>query len=168
MARAYRELIDKEAERAEADLTAFRSRALSVITTSSGLVTLLTGLITFAASKAEDDKGVADGVIALLALSFAGFFVAALLGLWTNMSKDVDRPAGTELDALVDEERWERYAGLSSSEERQVAKVTATYVKSVRSIADTAGCRLNLAIGFQVGGLLFAAIAGVVAAATIN
>lgn len=168
MTSPYLELIQQEAKRAEEDLSSFRARALTIVTTSSGVVTLLTGLITFGASKFEEDKGLPDAVIALLACAFTGFVVAAGLALWANHGGEIDRPRGTGLTDLTERASWEADASNPSEEERQVAIVLVKYVKSLRTLADRTAVNLNVAIGCQIAGITFAALAGLVAALTIN
>lgn len=168
MVHPYRDLIEQEANRAEADLIAFRSRALTVVTTSAGIVTLMTGLITFGASKAEQEKGVPDAVIFFLVLAFVAFLAAATLALWSNTAKDVDRPSGKQLLELSEEPGWSEFNAEPLREEKRVAHVLAVYVKSLRKVADKTAERLNLAIGCQILGLLLTALAGVIAVVTLN
>lgn len=168
MTSAYLELIQQEAKRAEDDLSSFRARALTIVTTSSGVVTLLTGLVTFGASKLEKEKGLPDGVIVLLACAFAGFVVAAGLALWANRGGEIDRPNGADLSALTEPTSWQQDVLNPSEEERQVAATLVKYVTSLRSLADRTAKDLNVAIGCQIAGITFAAVAGFVAALTIN
>ena len=75
----YSALIDKEAERAETDLSDFRSRAVTVLTTSSAIVTLMTGLVTFAATKV-DAKTFHVPILSILVVEVSLlFFVMALV-----------------------------------------------------------------------------------------
>ena len=150
------ELIQSELTRAETDLTGFRSRALTVVTTSAGVVTLLTGLVTFAASRAEEDDGINAASVALIAVALAGFVVAAVLALFANRSREIRRPKADSLRVAVTPEGW--YDDEDDSEhQREVASVLVTYLISVRNAADSTARTLNRAIACQIFGLLFAA-----------
>ena len=166
MAHPYRELIEAEAGRSEGDLAAFRSRAISIVTTSSGIITLLTGIVTFAASKAEEEKGVPDRVIALLAFSFLALLVACVIALWVNMADDVFRPDADNLVELASYDEWAEYD--PTEQERQIAEATAKYLVDLQIISNAAARKLNGAASLQILGLALAAVAGVVAALSIN
>jgi hypothetical protein len=161
-------LVQQEAKRAEDDLSSFRARALTIVTTSSGVVTLLTGLITLGASKVEEEKGLPDGVIVLLAFAFTAFVTAAGLALWANRGGEIDRPSGADLTALTEPSSWTEDAANPSEEERQVAVSLVKYVVTLRSLADRTASNLNVAIACQIAGITFAAAAGFVATVTIN
>lgn len=161
--RPIRELIEAEAQRAEADLASFRSRSVAVVTTSSGIVTLLTGVFTFAASKTEDEAGLPDSAIVLLALSSACLVGAAVLALVANRSGDIDRPSGSGLERYVGAEKWAQGAADPDAEERDVARVLVDYVTSIRTLSDSTAQMLNRAIGLQILGVLLVAVGGVVA-----
>lgn len=166
MAHPYKELIDAEVGRSEGDLAAFRSRAISIVTTSSGIITLLTGVVTFAASKAEEEKGVPDCVIALLAISFLALLIACVIALWANMADDVFRPDADDLVELASYDAWTEYD--PAEQERQIAEATASYLVDLQVISNTAARKLNCAASLQILGLAVAAVAGVVAALSIN
>jgi hypothetical protein len=149
-------LITAELTRAESDLTGFRSRALTVVTTSAGVVTLLTGLVTFAASKASEDAGVDDASVVLIAIALAGFVLAGVLALAANRARVIRRPRAASLQDAVTSEGW--YDNESETEhERAVASVLVTYLISVRTAADATARTLNRAIACQIFGLVFAA-----------
>jgi hypothetical protein len=166
MPHPYRELVDQEAKRAEDDLSAFRSRSLTIVTTSSGIITLITAVVTFAASKSEEERGLSDLAIAVVALALALFLAAAVLALLANAAGDITRPAGPELERIVTSGGWSTNS--ADEQEREVAEVTVAYVVSVRELAGKAADRLNWAIALQIAGLFVAAAAGVVTMLTIN
>jgi hypothetical protein len=151
----YRDLIEQEVSRAEQDLSAFRSRALTVVTTSSGIVTLLTGIITFGASKVEEEKGIPDAAIVIIAIALALFVAAAVFALLANSPADIDRPSGPELARITTSAGWVEHKD-------EVAEVLVTYLTSLRQAGDTAACKLTTAIWLQIIGLGVAAAAGVV------
>jgi hypothetical protein len=158
----YRDLIEQEVSRAEQDLSAFRSRALTVVTTSSGIVTLLTGIITFGASKVEEEKGIPDAAIVIIAIALALFVAAAVFALLANSPADIDRPSGPELARITTSAGWVEHKDEDGEQEREVAEVLVTYLTSLRQAGDTAACKLTTAIWLQIIGLGVAAAAGVV------
>jgi disulfide bond formation protein DsbB len=159
----YALLLDAEAKRAEEDLSSMRSRALSIVTTASGIVTLLTALTTFAASKAENERGLSGRAVWLLGFALGLFVAAAVLALWANRPGDIRRPKVTELTATA---RWNEKDSSgqpdTADQERVAAEVLAEYVVSVRKLSDRAAMYLNLSIWALIAGLAFASIAAVV------
>jgi hypothetical protein len=162
----YTRLVEQEAKRVEDDLAAFRSRALTVVTTSSGVITLLTAVATFASSRAEKENGLSGGILLLVGLSLLLFVVAATLALMANAPGTCEKPSGDALRNLTSPDSGE-WASEPDQQERKVAKVNVTYLISVRVIAERSANFLFLAIAFQIGGLVLAAIAGLVAANTM-
>ena len=158
MAHPYAVLISSEVERAEADLTAFRSRALTVVTTSSGVVTVLTGLVTFAASTADRAVGLSAWSILFIALALAAFVVATVLALAANRTRSTEVP---DLDGLASVERWND--GDSDSEHERVASaVLIPYVNSLHAAAKQTAVLLDGAILSQVVGIVLASISAVI------
>lgn len=156
----YLTYIIGESERVENDLTSFRSRSLTVLTTSSGVIALITATIAFAASESETKAGISDQAIVSFGLSVAAFIVATILALLINRSAKVKRPSGDSLIALTGE-AWIKDAG---EHERHVAEATARFVQSMHTAIDKAAKLLNWAIVFQIAGLILAGIAGMLAA----
>lgn len=161
MSDPYLDYLVAEAERVENDLSSFRARSLTVLTTSSGVVGLITAAITFGSSKAEEDAGIVDGAIALLGLSIAAFIVATVLSLLINRSAKVQRPSSESLAALTTEATWNEDA---DEHERYVAVALAGFIGSMHDAIDTAATHLNWAIGAQIVGLVLGGTGGVVAA----
>ncbi len=157
MSHPYRELIEQEARRAEDDLAAFRARSLTIVTTSSGIITLLTGVVTFAASKSEEERGLPDITIVLMGVGLALFLAAAVVAMMANAAGIVDRPSGPDMEQAASREGWVEYDAVE--QEREVAAVLVKYVTSVRTLSDRAADRLNYAIWLQIAGLAFAALA---------
>lgn len=163
MTHPYATLIDAEAKRAEDDLTTFRSRALTVLSTSSGMVTLLSAALAFAASKRADDIGIPGWAVATLAASMLGFVIAAVLALLVNAPATIDQP---DLAQLASKAKWSD--GYDQSEhERVAAGATAKYVASVRTARDAAGRWLLIAIGFQIAALAAAGLSAVITFASL-
>jgi hypothetical protein len=157
----YLSLIDKEAERAETDLSDFRSRAVTVLTTSSGIVTLMTGLVTFAATRSNSASGsVPRDVIATIGLSILLFIVASGFALMANSPGPVLSPSKGNLLELCEAERWGD-PSTAAAQECEVAEVTVDYLVTVRALAERTSERLQRAIAFQIGGVTIAGLAAV-------
>lgn len=156
MTHPYHELIDQEAARAEDDLEAFRTRALTVVTTSSGIVTLLIGIVAFAAGDGAD-QAIPDAAMIVVALALGLFIGAAAVALWSNKAAGTRRPSGEDLARITTPEGWTEFD--AGEQEREIAEVLVPYILSVRAIGDTAASRLNAAIALQVAGLSAAAAA---------
>ena len=165
----YLTLIEAEAGRAEADLTGFRDRALTVVTTSAGVVTLLTGLVTFAASKDQKDAAIPKAAIWLVGLALAAFVAAALCALRANMPGTIQRPGGGSLTDCTKQELFTPNDTDNTEFEmtRYVAKILATYVVSLREIADSTATWLTRATKCQIVGLVLASVATVVTLASL-
>lgn len=157
MSHAYRDLIEQEAKRAEDDLAAFRARSLTIVTTSSGIITLLTGVVTFAASRDAEELGLPAAAIALMGTGLALFLAAAVVAMLANASGIVVRPSTPAMEHAMSKEGWVEDDAVE--QERQVAAVLVKYVTSVQALADRAAIRLNLAIWLQIAGLGFSSVA---------
>jgi len=166
MGHAYRELIEQEAKRTEDDLSAFRARSLAVVTTSSGIVTLITAAVTFGASKSEVERGISDGAIVVMVIGIALLLAAAILALMANRAGDIQRPSGADLKRIVTSAEWSKNS--SVEQEREVAETLATYVVSVRKVSDRVASSLNRAILLQIAGVLVAAVAGIIILLSID
>lgn len=158
----YLTLISAELTRAEGDLTGFRARALTVITTSAGVVTFLVGLVTFAASKSEEERGLDVASIVLIGVSLAGFVLAGVLALVANMPRTIKRPSSESLQGATEPGVW-RDGADDLEHQRFVAGILVPYVETVRAASDETANRVTQAIGCQIFGLAFAAAAVIVA-----
>lgn len=152
-------LIKEETERAESDLTGFRDRALKVLTASAGIVTVLTGLVAFAASKSQEDQGLPESGSWLVAASLILFVSAGVVALFANMPVEVDRVSGEGLRVRTTSDRWSTSDAAIVQAEREVAAVLVTYMVSLRGAADRASRLLFVAIAIQMFGIAFAALA---------
>jgi hypothetical protein len=157
----YGSIIADEVARAEADLTAFRSRALTVVTTSAGVVALLTGLVTFAASASEEDQGLSTSAVVLAAIALAAFVAAGAVAMTANVPRTITWPDADDLADCTTESRWSD-GEPESEHQRVVAEVLVEYLRSLRLIGGTTALLLTLAIALQVAGLAVASIAAVI------
>jgi hypothetical protein len=155
----YGIFITLEAKRAEDDLGAFRSRALTVVTTSAGVVTLLTGLVTFAASRVEEEAGISGLTVWLVAVALALFVLAGLLALIANVPRDVTRPSEKMLRDMFADVGWSES---EADQARAVAECEVACLLSVRKLGNSVAWWLTAAIASQVVGLVFAAVAAIV------
>ena len=166
----YLDLINQEAKRAEDDLSAFRVRALAVVTTSSGVITVLTSVATLAASKAEKEAGLSGWVLGLIGAGLLSLVLAAALALLANAPGEVDRPSGAylaDITAPPEDGSDSGWSIASEQHERRAASATVKYLVSVRQVGSRAARFLQWAIGCQVAGISLAAIAGFVALRTM-
>lgn len=144
-------VIEDEVKRAEADLEAFRSRALTLIGLSGGLVALTSGLTAIAAGARTDV--LPDHGPGLLALALAGYVAAAICALMANLPRDVTPADADALEDLVsqwDEDGWDR----------SVAAMLSKYLVSLRSINDEVAKWLTRAIKLTIVGMAATAFLG--------
>ena len=163
MTHPYADLIAIEAKRAEDDLASMRTRVLSIITTTTGIVTLLAVVTTFAASKDEVDRGVPTRVVVLLGIALGLFVVAAVLALAINFPQYIDRPKGDDLKAMTERAKWYEVDAQGQpdtpDQERVVAAVQTAYLVSVRALVGRSAWELLGSIVALVLGLGFAVVA---------
>lgn len=152
-------LIKDETERAENNLNGFRDRALRVLTASAGIVTLLTGLVAFAASRAEEDQGLPESGSWLVAAALILFVCAGVVALFANLPANVDRVSGNGLRVRTARDRWSGSNDAIEHAEREVAEVLVSYMVSLRVASDRASKLLFAAIAIQMLGIAFAATA---------
>lgn len=157
----YLDFIVEEAKRVEGDLASFRSRSLSVLTSSTAVVGLITAAITFGASKSEGDTGVSDNAIAVLAVGIGAFVVATMIALAINMAAKVRRPDADSLIALTGEPVWTADV---DHHERYVANSLAQFIQDMHVAIDRSAQLLNAAIGTQIIGLMLVSVGGIIAA----
>ena len=139
-------------------MSAFRGRAVTVVTTSSGVVTLLTGLVTFAASTADEAVGLSAWSILFIGLALAAFVVATVLALAANRTRSTEIP---DLTGLASVQRWDD--GDSESEHERVASaVLIPYVNSLHAATKQTADLVDGAILAQVAGIVLASISAVI------
>jgi uncharacterized protein with PQ loop repeat len=162
----YREFIEQQAKRAEDDLAAFRDRAISVVTTSAGVVTLLTGLTAFASSKTKNEAGLPTSGVIFIGLSLACFLIASGLALIAQQSGKVITPTEEDMLNRTDPTVWygkdDKGEPDTLDQERVVAKLTAEYASSVDRVAQQIAGYVDSAVGFQIVALVFSSVAALI------
>jgi hypothetical protein len=162
----YGTLIAKEVDRAESDLVAVRARAISVLSTVAGVVTLITGAVTFGASKSETEGGIPDAAIGLLGVGLLLIVLAAGLAIGVQAPRLVQKPLVDDLLTKTTLNGWSD--GEDSFErERIVADVMVAYLDSLRLAVDDFSTRLKRSVRLLTGGLAFVAFSAVWTAASI-
>lgn len=162
----YRDMIERDAKRAEDDLTAFRARALTVVTTSAGVVTLLTGLTAFSASKTEEEAGLPKAGVWFVGFALGFFLIAALLALLAQRAGKVQTAQPGALVARTEPCVW--YGSTPEGEpdtadqERVAAKLTAVYAETVHALAQKVAKWANRAIVAQIIALVAASVAALI------
>jgi hypothetical protein len=137
--------IATEVTRAETDYQNVRSRALSIVGVTSGLVTLITALL----GVAEAEKLTAILGAARWSL-FGGlviFVLSTLCALLINRPQDITASNTDSLTTLVandwDDEGWDR----------SVAEFLVKYLATLRNDNKRTASLLRWAIAFQLGGV---------------
>jgi hypothetical protein len=156
VADAYADLIADEMKKDEADLDAFRSRALNVLSVAGGLVTLTSGLIALSVSA---DKNVLEGWAWLpLILALVAYLAASVMALSANLPTDVDRPGSDDLEELASDGWSDDELAASQS----VAQVRVVYLRSLRALSTKVSRRLQLALGAEVVAIAMTGVTGLV------
>ena len=162
----YGVLIAEEVKRGEDDLIAVRARAISILSTVAGVVALITGAITFAASKDEAANGIPDAAIGFLGGGLLAFVLAASIAIRINAPCDVQKPLVGDLYLKVSLEGWSD--GEDNFErERVVAEAMVGYLESLRGVVDEFGRKLGYAVDLLTIGLVLLAVSAVWTAVTI-
>jgi NADH:ubiquinone oxidoreductase subunit K len=156
MAQEYASLIKDVLVDETAVLSEFRQRALSVVTTSGALVTLLTGLIAIAVGS-NSDREIEGSSVLFLVLAIAGFLVAAGLALWVNVPKDTKRARVDELRKLTSE----KWRDSSTRATLDVTNLNIDVLESIRSVNDRHAKFLAFAIGSELAGVFFLGLVSV-------
>lgn len=166
MSHPYRDLIERDAKRAEDDLAAFRARALTVVTTSAGVVTLLTGLTAFSASKSEEEAGLPRAGVWFVGFALGFFLISAVLALLAQRAGEVKTADKGALVARTVHAQWyektEDGEPDTDDQERVAAKLTAEYAETVHGLAQDVAKKTNLAIAAQIVALALASIAALI------
>ena len=147
-------LIADEVARAEADLTAKRNRALSVLTASGALVTLLTGLLAVAVAQDSGlDLSAASKFIAAAGLTaFVAATIAVLLVL---------RPVPADAAHVDDLARLVKTNWGDATLDRDVAMFLVDYLRSLRKANENLSTLLKAAIACEVLGVALTALLAV-------
>ena len=139
----YADLIKAELDEEQATVGDFRSRSLTIVTTSGSLVTLLSGLIAVAAGGSKTWT-LPSGAHAPLAIALVFFVGAALLALWIHFPRDVQRATPEALEALLSADDSNDVAI------EAIAGLRLTTLKSIRSLNRERAWFLLLAIAAEI------------------
>jgi hypothetical protein len=144
----YAEFIEDELEKEDRTLSEFRQRALTVVTTSGGLVTLAAGLIAIAAGSRKDYLPTAGR--GPLAWAIVTYVLAALVALVVNVPTfKVRRATAATLQARVNgDEFW--VVESESDSLRAVADKRVTTLKTLRDANRWRAKALTVAIFLEV------------------
>jgi hypothetical protein len=97
----YAAVIKSELDEEQATTTDFRSRSLTIVTTSGGLVTLLAGLIAIAAGGSKTWE-IPDGALWPLGVALGSYVVAAFLALSIHIPRITNRATIEGLEELLE------------------------------------------------------------------
>jgi hypothetical protein len=143
-------LIAAEVTRAEADFQGGRTKALTIVGISGGLVTLTTGFLGVAAGGNKDFLKSGDRWA--LVFAFAAFVAAAILALVTNLPSAVTLAKARELKPLVTD-HWD-----ADGWDQRVAELYVEYLISLRAVNSRTATLLTAAIGAEIAGIFFTAV----------
>ncbi len=146
-------LIAADVVRAETDLQALRTRALSVVGISGGLVTLVSGFLAIAAG--GDKDFLPDAARWTVVSALFAYVMATVSALVINLPTDVTAANAEDLQALA-QEHWD-----DEGWDQQVAVLLSKYLVSLRTANASAARWLTVAIGFEIGGIAATAVMAV-------
>lgn len=149
MANDLGDFIRTEVGRAEADFVSFRSKALSVVVLSGGIVALVTGFLSVAAGSAQDI--LPSGARWLVVAAMLAFVFSTACALIMNLPSDVTASDEGELGPLV-EDHW-----ADDSWDRQVALLQVDYLISLRAANASSARWLVAAISLEIAGIALTA-----------
>jgi MFS family permease len=145
--------IGAEVSRSEQDFQATRSRALSLIGVSGGLVALVSGLLAIAVGNSTQD--VTGSAQVILAIALFAFVLSAVCGLIINFPAKVVFSDTGSLRQLVasnwGDDGWDQ----------QVAVRLVEYLDSLRRNNNRNAIWLIISIGFQILGIATIAVAAI-------
>ena len=142
--------VASEVDRAEQDYQNVRNRALSLLATSGGLVTLVSGLLAIAVG---NDKSIVPlNSRWTIAVALSSFVVSAAFALIINFPQSVTSGDYTEMENLV-KNHWE-----DDGWNKRVAEILVKYLKSLRKDNGSTAKWLTASICFQIVGIAFIAI----------
>ena len=142
--------VGSEVTRAEQIFQNFRSRALNLITTSGGLVTLVSGLLAIAIG--TETSVVPVSARWTIGISLASFIASTIYALFINKPVKIQFSNEDELAKLVandwDDEGWGQ----------SVASHLVVYLTSLRKDNVRTSRLLTVSIALQISGITFIAI----------
>lgn len=145
--------IASEVGRAELDYQNVRTRSLSLITTSGGLLTIVSGLLAVGV-------GTANAIVPTdsrwtVAIALVAFLASAVCGLIINFPQRVVSSDETQLGGLVEND-WSE-----SGWDQEVAKVLVTYLTSLRDDTSHTIKWLKASISLQICGIGFVGLTAI-------
>jgi hypothetical protein len=145
--------IASEVARAELDYQNVRTRSLSLITTSGGLLTLVASLLAVGV-------GTANAIVPTdsrwtVAIALVAFLSSAVCGLIINLPQRVISSDETQLGGII-EQHWSE-----SGWDEEVAKVLVTYLVSLRDDTGHTSKWLRAAITLQICGIGFVGLTAI-------
>ena len=146
-------MIASEVTRAEGDFAAFRTRALSIVGVSGGLVTLVSGFLALAAGSGKPFLERSDRWALYVAL--AGYVGAVVVALLMNLPGTVRLSKANELKPLVDD-HWD-----DEGWDQSVASFLLEYLVSLRAVNERSATLLTFAIGLEMVGIASTAVMAV-------
>jgi hypothetical protein len=142
--------IASEVARAEQDYQNVRTRALSLVGTSGGLVALVSGLLAIAVGSAK--AVVPTDARWTIAVALSSFILSTISALVVNFPQTVTSSDQTKLGSLVechwDDEGWNK----------SVAEILVTYLGSLRKNNGRTANWLTSSVTFQILGISFIAV----------
>jgi hypothetical protein len=136
-----------EVARGEQDYKNVRDRALSLVTTSGGLVAVISGLLAIAVGTTQ--SVVPTNAKWTVAISLGSFVVSTIFALFINLPQTVissDEDAlGTYVECHWDDSGWDK----------EVASIEVDYLKSLRRDNAHTSKILKASISFQILGIAF-------------
>lgn len=142
--------VASEVDRAEQDYQNVRNRALNLVATSGGLVTLVSGLLAIAV-------GTDKSIVPLdsrwtIAVALGSFIASTVFALIINFPQSVTSSDQTKLGALV-EGHWD-----DDGWSKRVAEILVEYLKSLRVDNGRTANWLTASISSQIAGITFIAV----------
>jgi hypothetical protein len=147
-------LVKAEVDRAEADLQAFRGRALGVLAVSGGLLTLASGFFAIASGATHQVK-ITSHERWILAVAFGLYVLSAITALLINIPGNIDLPDSETLEKYVQDD-WN-----DAGWDQQATSVMVRYLSSLKSLNGRNAWNLIYAIAFEIGGILLTAVVAI-------
>jgi hypothetical protein len=142
--------IQSEVATAEQDLQNFRSRALSIITTSGGLVALVSGLLAIAIGSKEEV--VSADARWTIGIALGSFVISTAFALIINLPQKASTGDANTFGALI-QDHWN-----DSNWDQQIAQIRVAYLLSLRKINFHDAIWLAASIALQIFGIAFIAV----------
>ena len=150
---ALGEYVAAEVTRAELDYQNVRSRALSLVAASGGLVALVSGLLAIAAGSSKSAVPSDSEWTIGIALGF--FVISTICALEINLPQQVISGDVSKLGSLV-ECHWD-----DTGWDKSVATILVQYLASLRKDNSRNAKWLKASIGLQILGISFIAVSAI-------